>query len=65
MRLLDNARTASIVVFALTVAADDAQRMTFGVRGNDRVHAICLADAAEILERIPGVVRANDHHRRS
>ena len=42
--------SAAVVVLAVAVAAVDADRPAVSVGGDDRVHAVGLADAAEVLD---------------
>src|SRR5262249_40965273 len=53
-----NPRSAAIVVLAVTVPARDAQRRPVLIRDDDRMHAIGLARAAEVLDRFSGAVWA-------
>jgi hypothetical protein len=53
-----NPRSATVVVFAATETARYTDRESIPVDDDDRVHAIGLARAAEILERFAGAVRA-------
>src|SRR6185436_8494578 len=49
-------RTAAVVVFAVAVAAHDADRTSVAVDHDDRVHAIGLAGAAVVLDRLTRAV---------
>ena len=51
-------RSAAVVVLAVAEAAVDADRPAVRVDDDDRVHAIGLARAAEVLDRFAGAVRA-------
>jgi hypothetical protein len=52
-------------VLASAVAAHDAQRTAIGIGGHDGVHAIGLARAAVILDRVSGTIRTVGGHRGS
>jgi hypothetical protein len=49
-------------VFAVTVAANDAQRLTGAVHGDDCVKPVHFAGAAVVLERFTGSVRTSRRH---
>ena len=53
-----NPRSATVVVFAVTEAARHADGEPGPVDDDDGVHAIGLADAAEVFERFPRAVWA-------
>src|SRR5919107_3792565 len=48
-------------MFAVAVAAGDANRTSVAVGHDDRMHAIELAGAADVLDRVPGAVAAIGH----
>ena len=48
---------AAIVVLAVAEAAVDADRPAVRVHDDDRVHAVGLARAAEVLDRLAGAIR--------
>jgi hypothetical protein len=48
-------------VLAVAVAAVDPDGPAVAIGGDDRVHAIGLADPAEVLDRLPGAVTAWFH----
>src|SRR5262249_52430938 len=52
------ARTTAIVVFAVTVAARDPQRLRIRIRHDDRMAAIRLAGSAVVLDLLAGTVTA-------
>ena len=51
-------RSAAVVVLAVAVAAVHADGPAIGVGRDHGVHAIGLADAAEVLDGFPGPVAA-------
>jgi hypothetical protein len=54
-------RAAPVVVLAVAVAAVDADRPAVAVGGDNGVHPVGLADAAEILNRFAGAVASWVH----
>ncbi len=56
-----DAGPAAVVVLAVAIAAVDADGPAVCVGGDDGVHAVGLAGAAEVLDRFPGAVTAWVH----
>jgi hypothetical protein len=48
-------------MFAVAIAAGDADRPALGVRDDHGMHAIELAGAADVLDRVPRAVTALRH----
>jgi len=55
-RRMPDPGSAAVVVLAVAESAVDANRHAFPVHDDDGVHAVGLAGAAVILERIAGLV---------
>ena len=55
------AGAAAVIVLAAAISARDAQRCAVGVRRDHRVHAVRLADAADVLEGISRAIPPLGH----
>src|SRR3954469_15360265 len=53
-----DAGSAAEIVLAVAIAAVDADRPAITIGGDDGVHAVGLADPAEIFDRLPGAIAA-------